>query len=78
MDFTTLKTTMPTSNSLPYSCINGFAPRTFWDICNGQTSTVVIVKVKGTEEILGGYNPLALDANIDDSWGKPMIALFSH
>ncbi|RHZ70437.1 hypothetical protein Glove_271g42 [Diversispora epigaea] len=49
--------------------INGFNPQTFWDICNGQSSTVVITKVKGTEEILGGYNPLAWDANIN-SWGK--------
>ncbi|RHZ70431.1 hypothetical protein Glove_271g13 [Diversispora epigaea] len=50
--------------------INGFNPQTFWDTCNGQASTVVIMKVKGTEEILGGYNPLAWDANINGSWGK--------
>ncbi|RHZ70501.1 hypothetical protein Glove_271g29 [Diversispora epigaea] len=49
--------------------INGFNPQTFWDICNGQASTVVIMKVKGTEEILGGYNPLVWDANTN-SWGK--------
>ncbi|RHZ70502.1 hypothetical protein Glove_271g28 [Diversispora epigaea] len=42
--------------------INGFTPQTFWDICNGQASTVVIMKVKGTEEIFGGYNPLLWDA----------------
>ncbi|RHZ70471.1 hypothetical protein Glove_271g58 [Diversispora epigaea] len=50
--------------------INGFNPQTFWDICNGQASTIVIMKVKGTEEILGGYNPLIWDANIDGGWGK--------
>ncbi|RHZ70453.1 hypothetical protein Glove_271g31 [Diversispora epigaea] len=49
---------------------NGFNPQTFWDICNGQASTVVIVKVKGTEEILGGYNPLIWDANTDGNWRK--------
>ncbi|RHZ70425.1 hypothetical protein Glove_271g14 [Diversispora epigaea] len=50
--------------------INGFNPQTFWDICNGQANTVVIVKVKGTEEILGGYNPLIWDANtVDDGYG---------
>ncbi|RHZ86006.1 hypothetical protein Glove_57g9 [Diversispora epigaea] len=44
--------------------INEFAPKTFWDICNGHASTVVIMEVKGTNEILGGYNPLIWDANI--------------
>ncbi|RHZ76316.1 hypothetical protein Glove_199g145 [Diversispora epigaea] len=43
--------------------VNGFAPQTFWDTCHGHTKTVVIMKVKGTDEILGGYNPLAWDAN---------------
>ncbi|RHZ76509.1 hypothetical protein Glove_196g38 [Diversispora epigaea] len=38
--------------------INGFAPQTFWDICHNHANTIVIMKVKGTEEILGGYNPL--------------------
>ncbi|RHZ60538.1 hypothetical protein Glove_352g44 [Diversispora epigaea] len=38
--------------------INGFTPQIFWDTCHGHVSTVVIIKVKGTEEILGGYNPL--------------------
>ncbi|RHZ76507.1 hypothetical protein Glove_196g32 [Diversispora epigaea] len=46
--------------------INGFAPQTFWDTCHGHASTVVIMKVKGTEEILGGYNPLILDSNNAD------------
>ncbi|RHZ76542.1 hypothetical protein Glove_196g93 [Diversispora epigaea] len=35
----------------------------FWDTCHGHASTVVIMKVKGTEEIFGGYNPLIWDAN---------------
>ncbi|RHZ88280.1 hypothetical protein Glove_24g74 [Diversispora epigaea] len=49
--------------------INGFAPQTFWDICHDHARTVVIMKVKGTEEILGGYNPLSWDANSDGDWG---------
>ncbi|RHZ89530.1 hypothetical protein Glove_13g140 [Diversispora epigaea] len=40
---------------------DGFAPQTFWNICHGNTKTVVVIKVKGTDEILGGYNPLAWD-----------------
>ncbi|RHZ58573.1 hypothetical protein Glove_372g31 [Diversispora epigaea] len=39
----------------------GFAPRTFWNICHGHTNTVVISKVKGTEEIIGGFNSSAWD-----------------
>ncbi|RHZ89921.1 hypothetical protein Glove_9g173 [Diversispora epigaea] len=40
---------------------DGFSPQTFWNICHGHTGTVVIIKVKGTDEILGGYNPLMWD-----------------
>ncbi|RHZ76511.1 hypothetical protein Glove_196g137 [Diversispora epigaea] len=51
--------------------INGFAPQTFWNTCHGHASTVVIIKVKGTDEILGGFNPLAWDNTFaTDSWGK--------
>ncbi|RHZ76510.1 hypothetical protein Glove_196g138 [Diversispora epigaea] len=50
--------------------INGFTPQTFWDTCHDHASTVVIMKVKRTEEILGGYNPLAWDANTGGSWAK--------
>ncbi|RHZ72558.1 hypothetical protein Glove_242g9 [Diversispora epigaea] len=42
---------------------DGFSPQTFWDMCNGHAGTVVIIKVKGTDEILGGYNPLMWDNN---------------
>ncbi|RHZ44047.1 hypothetical protein Glove_768g8 [Diversispora epigaea] len=48
---------------------DGFAPQTFWNMCHGHACTVVLVKVKGTDEIIGGYNPLAWDnSNIDDEW----------
>ncbi|RHZ74861.1 hypothetical protein Glove_219g115 [Diversispora epigaea] len=40
---------------------DGFQPKTFWNMCNGHAGTVVIAKVAGTDEILGGYNPLAWD-----------------
>ncbi|RHZ60522.1 hypothetical protein Glove_352g21 [Diversispora epigaea] len=49
--------------------INGFAPQTFWDTCHGHVSTVLIMKVKGTEEIFGVYNPLIWDANSGDICG---------
>ncbi|RHZ87598.1 hypothetical protein Glove_33g278 [Diversispora epigaea] len=37
---------------------NGFAPKTFWNFCHGLACTIVVAKVKGTDEIIGGYNPL--------------------
>jgi hypothetical protein len=30
---------------------------------HGHSGTLVIIKVKGTDEILGGYNPLMWDKN---------------
>ncbi|RHZ65290.1 hypothetical protein Glove_318g31 [Diversispora epigaea] len=42
---------------------DGFAPQTFWDICEGYGGTVVVMKVKGKDEIFGGYNPLAWETN---------------
>ncbi|RHZ75089.1 hypothetical protein Glove_217g11 [Diversispora epigaea] len=40
---------------------DGLAPTTFWDICDGHANTIVVTKVKGTDEIIGGFNPLAWD-----------------
>ncbi|RHZ81565.1 hypothetical protein Glove_117g104 [Diversispora epigaea] len=61
-------TTTYTSNNNPYrfelilrGSRDGFAPQKFWDICHGHVNTVVIAKVKATDEIIGGYNPLAWD-----------------
>ncbi|RHZ86338.1 hypothetical protein Glove_52g30 [Diversispora epigaea] len=38
---------------------NGFHPKTFWEMCHGHAGTILIAKVAGTDEIIGGYNPLA-------------------
>ncbi|RIA94276.1 hypothetical protein C1645_873541 [Glomus cerebriforme] len=38
---------------------DGFAPKNFHDICDNQSRTVTIIKVKDSNEILGGYNPIA-------------------
>ncbi|RHZ89485.1 hypothetical protein Glove_13g65 [Diversispora epigaea] len=62
------KTTIYSTTNIPYKfelilsgTRDGFAPQTFWNICHGHAKTVVVAKVKGTDEILGGYNPLAWD-----------------
>ncbi|RHZ58865.1 hypothetical protein Glove_367g29 [Diversispora epigaea] len=48
---------------------DGFAPQTFWNICHGHAHTVVVTKVKGTDEIIGGFNPLAWDNSNHRSMG---------
>ncbi|RHZ87074.1 hypothetical protein Glove_40g60 [Diversispora epigaea] len=59
------KSTSYSSQNVPYNfklilrgSKDGFYPETFWNKCDGLTNTVAVLKVKGTNEILGGYNPL--------------------
>ncbi|GBB85474.1 hypothetical protein RclHR1_00120028 [Rhizophagus clarus] len=42
--------------------------RKFHELCNDRSYTVTFIKVKGTEEIIGGYNPLKWISS--SSWGK--------
>ncbi|GBB97757.1 hypothetical protein RclHR1_03060014 [Rhizophagus clarus] len=35
---------------------HGFTPKVFHDLCDNKPNTVTIIKVKGKDEILGGYN----------------------
>jgi hypothetical protein len=37
---------------------DGFSPYKFHEICDLQSHTVIIAKVKGNNEIIGGYNPI--------------------
>jgi hypothetical protein len=37
---------------------DGFSPIKFHELCDDKPNTITFIKVKGTEEILGGYNPL--------------------
>ncbi|RGB26467.1 hypothetical protein C1646_770387 [Rhizophagus diaphanus] len=36
----------------------GSRPKTFHEICDNQSHTVTYIKVKDSNEILGGYNPI--------------------
>ncbi|GBB87259.1 hypothetical protein RclHR1_01370018 [Rhizophagus clarus] len=47
---------------------NGFSPKIFHELCDDKSNTVVFIKVKGTEEILGGYNPSIWKSS--GSWGQ--------
>ncbi|RHZ65610.1 hypothetical protein Glove_313g45 [Diversispora epigaea] len=42
---------------------DGFDVKTIYNICDKVANTVIILKVKGTGEILGGYNPLEWENN---------------
>jgi hypothetical protein len=47
---------------------DGFTPNKFHSLCDNIPKTVTFIKVKGTDEILGGYNPMIWETNI--GWGK--------
>ncbi|EXX73081.1 hypothetical protein RirG_063440 [Rhizophagus irregularis DAOM 197198w] len=42
---------------------DGFTPNKFHELCNDILYTVTFIKVKETEEILGGYNPLKWESS---------------
>ncbi|GBC00027.1 hypothetical protein RclHR1_03710011 [Rhizophagus clarus] len=46
---------------------DGFTPKKFHELCDGKSKTVTFIKVKGKEEILGGYNPLTWETS--NIWG---------
>jgi hypothetical protein len=37
---------------------DGFSSRKFHEICDNQSHTITIIKVKDSNEVLGGYNPI--------------------
>ncbi|PKY35897.1 hypothetical protein RhiirB3_533357 [Rhizophagus irregularis] len=47
---------------------DGFTPDRFHSLCDNKPKTVTFIKVKGTDEILGGYNPIIWETN--KSWGE--------
>ncbi|RGB37310.1 hypothetical protein C1646_757077 [Rhizophagus diaphanus] len=49
---------------------NGFTPKKFHELCDDILSTVTFIKIKETEEIIGGYNPLKWDTSDEDKWGE--------
>ncbi|RHZ90152.1 hypothetical protein Glove_5g32 [Diversispora epigaea] len=44
---------------------DGFDIKTIYNICDKVSKTIIILKVKGTGEILGGYNPLEWENSND-------------
>ncbi|RGB42628.1 hypothetical protein C1646_132838 [Rhizophagus diaphanus] len=48
---------------------DGFTPKKFHELCDGKYNTVTFIKIKGSEEIIGGYNPLIWKSSVG-TWGK--------
>ncbi|EXX61290.1 uncharacterized protein OCT59_027143 [Rhizophagus irregularis] len=48
---------------------DGFTVEKFHEICDNQSNTITIVKVKDSTEILGGYNPIEWESNNDGNFG---------
>ncbi|RHZ89546.1 hypothetical protein Glove_13g254 [Diversispora epigaea] len=42
---------------------DGFQHEVFWDLCDLKTNVIVVAKVKDTDEIIGGYNPIGWNSN---------------
>ncbi|POG76866.1 hypothetical protein GLOIN_2v851760 [Rhizophagus irregularis DAOM 181602=DAOM 197198] len=63
--------------NIPY-CFNllyrasrdGNTPATFHNKCDNKGATIVVVKVKNTEQIVGGYNPLFWDSYYGPVFGS--------
>ncbi|RIB03394.1 hypothetical protein C2G38_784438 [Gigaspora rosea] len=49
---------------------DGFTSDSFWQLCDKQTNLVVVMKVKDSDEILGGYNPIGWDKPTRKSFYK--------
>ncbi|RGB40657.1 hypothetical protein C1646_687352 [Rhizophagus diaphanus] len=69
---------------LPYKFIlllrgsrDGFSPKKFHELCDDKPNTVTFIKVKRTDEILGGYNPSIW--NNCSGWGQSYYSfIFSY
>ncbi|GBC04824.1 hypothetical protein RclHR1_00590010 [Rhizophagus clarus] len=47
---------------------DGFTPKKFHTLCDNKPSTATFIKIKGTDEIIGGYNPTIWLSS--GGWGK--------
>ncbi|EXX73159.1 uncharacterized protein OCT59_021033 [Rhizophagus irregularis] len=57
---------------------DGFTPIKFHEICDNQSNTVTIIKVKNSNEILGGYNPTIWELNYNYSTANSFIFSFKN
>ncbi|RIB10561.1 hypothetical protein C2G38_178566 [Gigaspora rosea] len=56
---------------------DGFTRESFWNLCDKQKNLMVVIKVKDTDEILGGYNPVGWDKALNANKGCKESFTFS-
>jgi hypothetical protein len=49
---------------------DGFTPKKFHKLCDNIPHTVTFIKINGTREIIGGYNPLKWMSHVNYQWGE--------
>ncbi|RGB40378.1 TLD-domain-containing protein [Rhizophagus diaphanus] len=49
---------------------DGFTHSKFHEICDNQAHTVIIIKVKDSNEVLGGYNPIGWKSDYSSVYNK--------
>ena len=47
---------------------DGFSVKTFHELCDNKGSTLVVIKIQGTNQIVGGYNPKSWKS--EGAWDK--------
>ncbi|EXX79513.1 carbohydrate-binding module family 13 protein [Rhizophagus irregularis DAOM 181602=DAOM 197198] len=57
---------------------DGLSPNKFHEICDNHSRTVTIVKVKDSNEILGGYNPIEWKSNQSNSTTEDSFIFSFH
>ena len=57
---------------------DGFSPDKFHEICDNISHTITIVKVKNSDEILGGYNPIVWKSDCDKKTKDSFIFSFEN
>ncbi|RIB09532.1 hypothetical protein C2G38_263185 [Gigaspora rosea] len=45
---------------------DGFTTDSFWNLCDKQEKLIIVMKVKDTDEIIGGYNPIGWDKSVNN------------
>jgi hypothetical protein len=57
---------------------DGFNANTFHEKCDGKGATIMVVKIRGTNRIIGGYNPLDWNGNGDKNTTESFIYSFGN
>ncbi|EXX54143.1 hypothetical protein RirG_237420 [Rhizophagus irregularis DAOM 197198w] len=47
---------------------DGLTPSKFHELCDGKPNTITFIKIKDSEEIIGGYNPIKWESSY--TWGE--------